>query len=213
MKKKQSILIIALLVLFANAAESRADDDLSTSTGPDASSADVLAKLNDAIAQDPTDPTSFIRRGNFYGERKMWSEARTNYEMALALDPQMAVARLDVAELLLRQRQFDQARPGFAALTKDSDVGDLASYKVFLCDLFAAHEAAASQELAVFNQAGENPSYYLGNMAWDVVHKDIEGARGYLQSALHIYNRDKVDLYVGNLIEMGYLPLPAPKNS
>jgi hypothetical protein len=46
--------------------------------------------------------------------------------------------------------------PAFVALEKDPDMGDFASYKVFLCDLFGGHEDAASKELDAFNEAGKS---------------------------------------------------------
>jgi Tfp pilus assembly protein PilF len=211
--RKNWLGIIVVLVVVASPAKSE-DDGLAPLKKADSSSAtqpSLLTNLSDEIARNPTDPIPLIRRGNIYGEEKMWNEARNDYQKALTLDPQLMAPRLDLAELQLRQKQYDQARSSFAALVKDKDFGDLASYKVFLCDLLACHEAVASQELAVFDGAGENPSYYFGNVAWDVVHKDIDGARGYLRSGLRIYNRGKVNLYLCNLAELGYLPLPARK--
>jgi Tfp pilus assembly protein PilF len=173
----------------------------------DTSASDSLEKLNATIAQNPNDPIAYIRRGNIFGNQKMWGEAQADYEKALAIDPQIVVVRIDLAELRFRQKQYDQARPGFLALTHDPTFGDLASYKVFLCDLFAAHDEAASQELAAFNSAGKNPSYYFGNIAWDIVHHNFDDARGYLKSARYIYHPGVARLYATNLIELGYLPL------
>jgi hypothetical protein len=108
------------------------------------------------------------------------------------------------------QKQYDVARPGFVLLEKDPDMGDFASYKVFLCDLFGGHEAAARKELDVFNDVMGNPSYYFANAAWSLVHKNIEDARSWLVSASHIYPPQKNAYYAQSLRDLGYLPLPAP---
>ena len=168
---------------------------------------DPMEQVNAAIAHDPTDPVNFILRCNIYGQKKDWGDAKENYEKALALDPQNSSAKVDLAEIQFRQKQYDQARASFVPLESDKDFGDLASYMIFLCDLFGKHEDAAAKELAVFNAAGEKPSYYFGNIAWDVVHHNTAGARDFMNSAEAIYQPLKADLYTINLVELGYLPL------
>ena len=168
---------------------------------------DGLARVNAAIRLYPNNADAYIVRGNIYSEQKMWSEAQRDYEKAQTLSPHSAAAAINLAELQFRQKQYDQARTSFLALEGDKDMGDLASYMVFLSDLYAAHDAAAAQELAAFNASGENASYYFGNIAWDLFHQNIQGARDYLQSAQAIYPPGKIRLYESNLVETGYLPL------
>jgi tetratricopeptide (TPR) repeat protein len=166
-----------------------------------------LARVNAAIKLYPNNPAAYIVRGNIYSEKKMWAEAQSDYQQALSLDPHNGAATINLAEVQFRQKQYDQARATFLTAESDPHLGDLASYMVFLSDLYAAHDAAAGQELAVFNAAEDNASYYFGNVAWDLLHKNISGARDYLQSAQAIYTPNKVRLYESNLIESGYLPL------
>ena len=65
----------------------------------------------------------------------------------------MLLRIIAAAQIKFMQKKYDEARPGFTALTQDPNIGDLAAYKVFLCDLLAGHEDAASRELNVFNDA------------------------------------------------------------
>ena len=96
------------------------------------------------------------------------------------------------------------------ALESDPDMGDLASYKIFLCDLFGGHEDVAKKELDAFNATGSKPSYYYSNAAWSLFHKNTEDARSWLVSALRIYPAQKNEFYQSSLKDLGYLPLPAP---
>jgi hypothetical protein len=89
-------------------------------------------------------------------------------------------------------------------------LGDFASFKVLLCDLLAGHEDVAKREFDVFNQAGSNPSFYFGNVAWYVIHKQPDQARSWLVSGIQIYAPRKVYLYTSSLKDLGYLPLPPP---
>jgi hypothetical protein len=108
------------------------------------------------------------------------------------------------------QKQYDVARPGFVALENDPDMGDFASYKVFLCDLFGGHPDVAKKELDAFDDVMGNPSYYFSNAAWSLVHKNTEEARSWLLSASRIYPPQKNVYYAQSLRDLGYLPLPQP---
>jgi tetratricopeptide (TPR) repeat protein len=229
MKITRFALVALILVLVAGTAELRAADDglssvldgnsaakpadpapePSTSSQPPEPSDphDGLARVNAAIQFYPNNPAAYIVRGNIYSEKKKWDDARKDYEKALTIDPQNAAAEVNLAELDFRLKQYDQARAGFLSIATDKDLGDLASYMVLLCDLYNAHDAAAGQELAAFNAAGKNASYYFGNIAWDLFHRNVNGARDYLQSAQAIYPPGKIRLYESNLVETGYLPL------
>jgi hypothetical protein len=93
-------------------------------------------------------------------------------------------------------------------------MGDFATYKVFLCDLFAGHEDVAKAELDAFNKKGEGAGYYFANAAWALYHKDIEKGRYWLEYAASIYesvNPKKFTNYGESLRYFGYLPLPAAK--
>jgi len=206
MKNLFLVRVIMILVVGFGAGILKADSDTAPLAGAPPQ-ADPLAQIESAIAQDPTDAENFIVRGNIYCKRKMWDAAQDSYEKALALEPNKAAIRMDLAELQFRRKQYDAARASFVLMASDKDLGDLASYMVFLCDLFGNHEDTASQELAAFNAAGERPSYYFSNVAWDLAHHDLAGARDYLDSAEHIYSQGKSNLYAVNLVEMGYLPL------
>lgn len=223
MKIIQHIFIALFLVLLSGGPESRAAEiglsflfdaiPAATSVGspsvpaPSANPQDGLARVNAAIGLYPNNPSIYIVRGNIYSEKKQWDDARKDYDKALSIDPNNVAAKVNLAELEFRQKQYDLARAQFLAIKNDKNLGDLASYMVFLCDLYSAHDAAAGQELAVFNAAGENASYYFGNIAWDLFHRNEDGARDYLRSAQNIYPPGKINLYESNLIETGYLPL------
>ena len=86
----------------------------------------------------------------------------------------------------------------------------MASYKVFLCDLFGGREDLASKELDIFNQAGRNASYYFANAAWSLYHHKTDDGRDWLTQAMNIYAPNKCRLYAKSLVDLGYLPLPPP---
>jgi hypothetical protein len=124
------------------------------------------------------------------------------------LNSNYTIAHFNLNEIVFMQKKYEDARPGFVSLEKDIIWGDLATYKVFLCDLFGGHEEAAQSELASFDKASDEPSYYYANAAWFLFQKRPDDARPWLDSAAGIYAPEKGSLYTSSLEELGYLPLP-----
>ena len=168
----------------------------------------ALAKANAAIQLAPQNANAYELRGTIYVEEKLWDQAAKDYQTALQFDAKNMQLKFNLAEIKFMQKQYDDARHDFIALEQDASAGDLATYKVFLCDLFGGHEDVAVRELDVFNQAGRNASYYFANAAWALYHHKTEDARDWLASAARIYVPGKARLYATSLINLGYLPLP-----
>lgn len=167
-----------------------------------------LDKLNSHLKQNPNDPVAYGDRGNVYAAKKSWDLAENDYRSALQINGNLAKAAFNLAEMEFAQKKYDRARPGFEGLRSDPNLGDLAAYKVFLCDLLSGKDAVADKELDAFNQAGTNASYYFANIAWFLYHKKTNDARDWIKSAKNIYQPYKFDLYSATLIELHYLPLP-----
>jgi hypothetical protein len=163
-----------------------------------------LADANAALQKDSSSVVGYLRRGNIYGKKKMWDASKKDYQSALAIDSKCTIAAFNLAELDFLQAKYDVARPEFAALEQDPDFGDLAKYKVFLCDMVGGHEDSAAKELDAFNQVGSNASYYFANVAWNLYHKKDDDARSWMISAVRIYSPGKVRLYATPLVDLGY---------
>jgi len=172
----------------------------------------ALANANSILQTDPKNMMGLSLRGNIYTEKKLWDLAVKDYQTMLQIDAKNSPARFNLAEIKFQQKDYDGARSGFVAMEKDADLGDLATFKVFLCDLFGGHEDVASKEFDAFNQVGGNPSYYFANVAWYLYHHKIEDARSWLTSAINIYSDSprKINFYTKSLRDLGYLPIPAP---
>jgi Tfp pilus assembly protein PilF len=179
---------------------------LSEQNQPDA----ALDKVNAAIQAAPQNPAAYGLRGNIYAEKKLWYQAGKDFQSALQLDGKNTQVKFNLAEIDFMQQKYEDSRHGFVVLKQDPDMGDLATYKVFLCDLFGARDEVAANELDAFNQVGSNASYYFANAAWSLVHHKTEDARRWLTSAANIYAPNKFKLYATSLVALGYMPLPPP---
>jgi tetratricopeptide (TPR) repeat protein len=170
----------------------------------------ALAKISDVIQHEPANSKYYVLRGDLYAKKKMWTESEKDFLTSQKIDPADVTTKFDLAEIQLMQKKFEDARPGFHALENDPDLGDLATYKVFLCDLFGGQEDTAARQLNLFDKAGGNASYYYANAAWLLFHDRPDDARSWLQSAWRIYPRRKCYNYESTLDELGYLPLVGP---
>jgi len=169
----------------------------------------ALTKLNESIALDSHIPASFLLRASIYYQRKQWAQAEQDFKAASNLNPQNLI-KFNLYEVMLLQKKYDAARAGFVTLQGDPDMGDYASYLVFLCDLTAGHDAVARMELEAFDGIDTKPSRYFAHAAWSLVHKNIDDARGWLISASQIYPPNKNGFYSQPLRDLGFLPLPPP---
>jgi len=171
---------------------------------------DAMARVEEALKVSPDNTNAYELRGSIFAATNRWNEATKDYQRVLQMSGKNVQVEFDLAELEFMQKKYDAARPGFAALAQDPDAGDLAAYKVFLCDLWGGHDARAAQELEAFNKVGANPSYYFANASSLLYNHKTEEARGWLMSAGNIFSPAKFQLYAASLAGQGYLPLPAP---
>jgi tetratricopeptide (TPR) repeat protein len=171
----------------------------------------ALEKANAAIQIAPKDADAYGLRGGIYAEKKDWDKATQDYKTVLQLDPNNVQAKFNLGEIQFMQKNYDAARSALLPLENDLVMGELASYKVFLCDLFGGHTDAAQKELDTFDKVGEGPSYYFSKAAWYLYQKKPEDARPWLQSAANIYAPAKFKLYSASLFDLGLLPIP-PKS-
>jgi len=170
---------------------------------------EALAKANAAVEADPQHITPYIIRGHIYSEMSELDKADADFQTILQIDPGNFPAQFNRCEIKLSKKDYDTARQGFFTLEKNPDWGDLAKYKVFVCDLFGGHEIAAESELETFKKEETHASYFFANATWSFYHKQPQEAQGWLDSARHIYPRKTYYFYSATLVDNGYIaPLP-----
>jgi Tfp pilus assembly protein PilF len=173
----------------------------------------AMEKVNAAIQADPQNVDGYGLRGGLYAQKKQWDNATKDYQHIIQMQPDNDQAKFNLSEIDFLQKKYDQARVGFAALESNREAKDLASYKVFLCDLLAGHEDVAAKELADMDQDDRGASFYFAKAAWALYHKQPDDARTWLNSAANIYSQAKFKVYSASLFDLGYLPLPLPQKS
>jgi len=166
-----------------------------------------LDKANASIRDDPVNPNLYIIRASVEYKKKLWDGARKDFQTALELDGPRVQIEFNLAEVDFAQKKYDNARSGFSLLEQDSNVGNLAKYKCFLCDLYGGHEELADKELDSFTQIRSSASYYFANVAWSLYFHKIDVAKDLLNRAEKKCSPEQVTIYQTSLYDLGYLPL------
>jgi len=167
-----------------------------------------FSRVNAALKKNPNDVISLGDRGAIYAERKSFDLAEKDFQAALNINPKLAKATFDLAEMEFQQKRYDSARTGFASLTNDPNLGELSTYKVFLCDLYGGHAEQAQKDLDAINHGGSDATYYYANIASLLYQHRPKEARDWLKSATYIFAEPKAALYTSSLNDLGYLPIP-----
>jgi Tfp pilus assembly protein PilF len=119
----------------------------------------AMEEVNSVLKANPKNITAYTIRAQIYAKKKLWDQTGEDCETVLQIDSKNIAAQFDLSELKFRQKAYDEARAGFLILEKDPDLGDLSSYKAFLCDLYGGKDAVAQSELDAFSKVGANPSF------------------------------------------------------
>jgi Tfp pilus assembly protein PilF len=168
----------------------------------------ALRTVDAALQIDAHNASAYELRGSIYIKEKLWDRAEDDYNTALAISPTTTAFKYKLAEIKFLQKAYDEARPRFAAIVNDPGLGDLAAFKVFVCDAYSGHETRAAADLAAFNKEGKSPAYYFANALWCFTHKDPDGGKNWLVKGSDVYGAAKADFYLASLKENNSLHAP-----
>jgi Tfp pilus assembly protein PilF len=161
----------------------------------------ALTDADAAIFAHPKSPELRLVRALIYVRQKLWKRAEDDCNAALKVLPNSAVIQYNLSELKFMQREYVEAKPGFARLKNDQGLGDLCAYKAYLCDLLAGNKDEAKKQLDGFNAIREKPSYFFANAAWAMVNRQQSEASKWFNAVSHAYDAKTVDPYFTALLE------------
>lgn len=168
----------------------------------------ALVDIDAAINLEPRSANLHLMRANIYARKKLWNRAEEDCEEGVKLAPNIPTLHYDLAELKFMSRAYEDAKPDFIKLEHDRTLGDLASYKVFLCDLFSDNKDRAKQELDAFDQVRAHPSYFFAHAAWELTNGTRAEANKWLTAVEHAYDAKTGEPYFNALLESDRLDAP-----
>jgi tetratricopeptide (TPR) repeat protein len=176
---------------------------LLTESSKDLAEGDYETAIRDAstaIQLDPHNASAYELRGSVYIEEKLWDRAERDYLSASKISGDV-VYKYKLAEIKFLEKSYEDARSRFAALESDEHLGDLSTYKAFLCDLLGFHDPAAMRDLAEMDAGTHAKAYYYSHAAWGLYHGNRAEASKYFSAADQLYGQSSGTLYVASLIE------------
>ncbi len=162
------------------------------------------AALNEtslAIQLDPRNVQAYDQRSVIYMQQKMWDRAERDTLAEDRISPDVAY-KYRLGEIKFLQKNYDDARPRFAALESDARLGDLSTYKTFLCDLFGGHERIATRDLAALHPVENKPSYLFCHAAWALYHGHRAEANQWFGQIHHAVDDQTAARYLASLLEV-----------
>lgn len=169
---------------------------------------EALTAVDAALQLDSRNAAAYELRGSIYMQKELWNRAENDYSKALEIDPSAVAFKYRVAEIKYLQKAYDAARIRFAAIQSDPNLGDLATYKVFLCDLLTGREEVAEKELKQINRSEKKPSYYFCNAAWALYHQKSKEANECFRTAASLYSDSINNPYFASLKVLSSLTAP-----
>jgi Tfp pilus assembly protein PilF len=206
------MLILLALNVMADDSEKigTSPDDLVTQAGQDLADGKIdvaMQEVSLAIQLDPKNVLAYEQRSAIYVQQKLWDRAESDIAAADKISPDPAY-KYRMGEIKFLQKDYDDARPKFAALVDDSHLGDLATYKTFLCDLFGGHERIAARDLAALPAMDPKPSYFFCHAAWELFHNHRAGANQWFGQAQKSVDKSTAEHYISSLLEVQRFKAP-----
>lgn len=160
----------------------------------------AVGEITLALQMNDKDAGAYEQRAELYSTMKLWDKAARDYTAANKISPDPAY-KYKLGEIQYVQKRYDEARPYFTGIQSDSRLGELARYRVFLCDLFGAHESIAAGDLAVIDRNPKSVGYYYANVAYHLYHGERLEANKLLAQVDQAFDKDVRAPYILAVIE------------
>jgi tetratricopeptide (TPR) repeat protein len=173
----------------------------------------ALALLNELDKSATPVALSFDLRGSIYLEQGKLEEAMKAFRAANELDAVLFTPQLHVADTLLRQGNWEEARGAYELMLKGTNVlmvFERLRYAILLTYLGAKDDTGARTALERITFPTETPTYYYSQAAWAFAHGDNKTAGKWLRTADGIFDAKKTAWFARPLFDRGYIKTKPP---
>ncbi len=149
-------------------------------------------------------------RGGIYFDQEKYVEATKWFKKALKEDPKFLPARLNLADIDLRKKNYEKARDAYNAMLAENPKNELLLYRVFLTWLLVKDDKNAQAALDKIPFPGDTPAHYFAEGAWAFQHGKLQEAAGYFNPGFSIFGLERCQPFAEPLIFLGWIKKPAP---
>jgi tetratricopeptide (TPR) repeat protein len=165
--------------------------------------ADAAADANQAAKLDANNPETANLFGIVATKKKDYPEAISQFNRALTTDPKFYTAKFNLADVLMLQGNYDQARSILEDLRQVDPQSEVVQFKVALSYVLANQTDKASALIDVMDFPGKTPAYYYARAAVWLKKGLVKDATQYSVNAHKYYTDDQCNYFVSILREMG----------
>ena len=158
---------------------------------------DVAAKFEPASAQTAN------LRGVIAVQRKEYEDAASRFTEAIAADEKFYPAKLNLADVLLLQRKWADARTRYEELQRVDPKSELLQFKIVVADVLDDRQSQAIQLINDMTFPGTTPAYYFARAAVLLKQSQEKEAQQYLTNARKYYDEQQCAYYMRFLQQNG----------
>ena len=167
----------------------------------------ALAKLDQLDKAKSGNAESLDIRGTIYLEQGKLDEAKKAFRAASEADAQRFPPQLHLADVLLREKHFSDARDVYTDLMGKTNIQtfhEKLRYAVLLTYLFEHNEARAKTALERITFPTESPAYYCAQAAWEFAHNRTGEAKKWLKAADRMFDSKTIAWFARPLYDFGW---------
>ncbi|MBA3542843.1 MAG: tetratricopeptide repeat protein [Chthoniobacterales bacterium] len=168
--------------------------------------------LDQVDAAAPNQAASFNLRGETLLAQGKLEEAQAALNQALAIDPQFAEARHQLARIPLKKGEYAAARKQLEALLGATSGGkqqrpreQLIRFEIFLTLLLEGRDGPAQKAMDEFKMMDETPALYYAQAAWAFQHGNTKQANDWIENAGNLYAAESNAAFEAPIIDLGWI--------
>ena len=158
---------------------------------------DVAAKLEPASAQTAN------LRGVIAVQRKEYKDAASRFTEAIAADEKFYPAKLNLADVLLLQGKWADARTRYEELQRVDPKSELLQFKIAVADVLDDRQFQAIQLINDMTFPGTTPAYYFARAAVLLKQSQEKEAQQYFANARKYYDEQQCAYFMRFLQQNG----------
>jgi tetratricopeptide (TPR) repeat protein len=164
---------------------------------------DAANDAQQAEKLDPNNPETANLLGIVASKKKDYPEAISQFNRALAENPKFYTAKFNLADTLMLQGSYDQARSVLEDLSQVDPKSEILQFRIALDYVLANQPDKAMALIDVMDFPGKTPAYYYARAAVWLKKGLVKDATQYSVNAHKYYTESECSYFVSVLREMG----------
>ena len=169
--------------------------------------------VDEADTALPNQPATLNLRGEILLAQKDLDGAEAAFKQAAKLDPKMAEAQYNLAQIPFKKKEYSKARDAFEALfgatAAPSDgknqTAQIIKFNIYLTLLLEGKDARAQKMMEQFKFTGDTPALYYAQAAWEFKHNNAAKANDWIVSARKIYSPALNFVFANPFYDLGWV--------